>query len=81
MMALAHEEPDRVPFDYWAEKKVTTRLMQELNLAEYERLLEHLQIDMRYKEGTRYVGPELQKMARRHMGGYLGHHSQTCIRR
>lgn len=61
MMALAHEEPDRVPFDYWAEKKVTTRLMQELNLAEYERLLEHLQIDMRYTEGTRYVGPELQK--------------------
>lgn len=61
LKALAHYEPDRIPIDFWAEKLVVSKLMQHLNLKEYEDLLQHLRVDTRYIEGARYAGPELCK--------------------
>ena len=58
---LAHREADRVPLDFWAEKPVIAGLMRHLNLAQYEQLLQYLQIDTRYVEGARYIGPDLYR--------------------
>jgi uroporphyrinogen decarboxylase len=57
-LALAHREPDRVPIDFWATASVTTRLMEHFGFSDREQLLEHLDVDFRYVEGPRYVGPE-----------------------
>jgi uroporphyrinogen decarboxylase len=56
-LALSHHEPDRVPIDYWAQPEVTARLMRHLGLASREELLQELDVDFRYIEGPRYVGP------------------------
>lgn len=58
---LAHQEADRVPLDFWAEKSVISSLMRQLDLAQYEQLLQYLHVDTRYVEGARYIGPELYK--------------------
>ena len=57
--ALAHEEPDRVPIDYWATDTVSARLRERLGLDSQEELLRHFEVDFRYVEGPRYVGPAL----------------------
>jgi uroporphyrinogen decarboxylase len=56
-LALAHKEPDRVPVDCWAAPEVTARLIRHLGLATEEELLQHLDVDFRYVEGPKYVGP------------------------
>lgn len=56
-LALSHRQPDRVPIDYWAQPEVTDRLMRHLGLASKEELLQELDVDFRYIEGPRYVGP------------------------
>ena len=61
LIILAHQEADRVPIDFWAEKSVISSLMRHLNLTQYEQLLQYLQVDIRYVEGARYIGPELYK--------------------
>ena len=57
--AIEHQTPDRIPFDFWAEKIIISRLMRHLQVTEYEQLLKFLQIDTRYVEGTKYKGPDL----------------------
>lgn len=59
LRALAHQEPDRVPIDYWASGEITARLLKELRLSSEEELLEHFGVDFRYIAGPRYIGPEL----------------------
>jgi uroporphyrinogen decarboxylase len=59
LTAVEHHDPDRIPLDFWAEKIIVSRLMQHLKLRAYEQLLQYLQIDTRYIEGTKYKGPEL----------------------
>ncbi len=57
-LALAHEEPDRVPIDYWAASEVTARLLERFGLSSKEDLLQHFNVDFRYIDGPAYVGPE-----------------------
>ena len=57
-LALDHKEPDRVPIDYWATSTVTARLLDHFGLSTQEELLQHLDVDFRYIDGPKYVGPE-----------------------
>jgi uroporphyrinogen decarboxylase len=42
---LNHEEPDRIPTDYWATPEVTKRLMAELGCSTQTELMERLHVD------------------------------------
>ena len=61
LKAIGHQEPDRVPVDYWAAPEVTERLCSELGLGDGEGLLRQLDIDLRYVEGPSLVGQELRR--------------------
>lgn len=56
---LNHEEPDRVPIDFWGTKEVKANLLKHYSLPNEEQLLQHLGADFRYIEGPGYIGPEL----------------------
>ena len=62
-LALDHQEPDRIPIDYWATSTVSERLRDHFGFSTQERLLEHLDIDFRYIDGPKYVGPEAKVRA------------------
>ena len=57
-LALAHQEPDRVPIDYWATPEINARLLKRCGFSSQKELLQHLDVDFRYIEGPRYVGPK-----------------------
>lgn len=57
LMAMNHEEPDRVPMDYWAWKEVNDELQSYLSLRDYDELLEYLGVDLRTIRAP-YVGPK-----------------------
>lgn len=61
--ALAHTQPDRVPFDFWAVPEVWDRLRDALDLAEADddALLRLLGIDCRMVT-TRYVGNKAREL-------------------
>lgn len=56
LMAINHEETDRVPMDYWAWAEVNNNLQTNLDLEGYDELLDHLGIDIRTVRAP-YVGP------------------------
>ncbi|UCH35031.1 MAG: hypothetical protein JSV65_01380 [Armatimonadota bacterium] len=56
--ALAHEEPDRVPIDYWATAEINQQLLDRYGFSTQEELLSHFDVDFRYIPGPRYVGPD-----------------------
>lgn len=57
LAAAAHREPDRVPFDYWARRDVSVRLMKHLGVEDHEALLRRLGVDMRgIPVGERHPG-------------------------
>ncbi len=65
--AVHHEHPDRVPVDYSARSEVNDALMRHLSIADYDALLEYLDVDFRYiqpieliYERERYQGPPLR---------------------
>lgn len=57
--ALSHQEPDRVPIDYWASSEVTARLLKHFGFNAKEELLRHFDVDFRYIDGPVYIGPPL----------------------
>ena len=57
-LALSHQQPDRAPIDFWATAEVSAALRDRLGLSSQEELLEHFQVDFRYIDGPRYIGPE-----------------------
>ena len=60
LMALAHEEPDRVPVDCW----LSTGTIEKLTgpgLRGFEEFLDAHDVDLRYIEGPRYIGPPLPR--------------------
>ncbi len=57
-LALAHKEPDRVPIDYWASGEITGRLLKRFGYSTLEQLLNRFDVDFRYIDGPRYIGPE-----------------------
>jgi uroporphyrinogen decarboxylase len=48
LMALRHEQPDRVPRDFWAEEPAWNRLLAHVGHTDRERLLRQLGIDVRH---------------------------------
>jgi uroporphyrinogen decarboxylase len=60
LRALAHREPDRVPVDCWLTTAVAKRLQMHYGLATHEELLRRLDVDFRYIDGPRYIGPAPQ---------------------
>lgn len=57
-LALAREQPDRIPIDYWATSSVSERLRSHFGFSTQEELLQHLDVDIRYIDGPKYIGPE-----------------------
>jgi len=57
-LALSHRQPDRIPIDYWATGEIEAALLQRYGFDSREQLLEHFDVDFRYIEGPRYIGPE-----------------------
>jgi len=55
--ALAHQEPDRVPFDFWAVPEVLEVLCHFLQVKDQEELLQLLAVDCRIVVPD-YLGPE-----------------------
>ncbi len=58
--ALAHRQPDRVPFDFWAVPEVVQRLREALD-ADDEEVLRLLGVDCRMVT-TRYVGSKAREL-------------------
>lgn len=56
-LALEHKEPDRVPIDCWLSPEIAKRLLAHHGFATQEQLLQHFEVDLRYIEGPRYIGP------------------------
>jgi uroporphyrinogen decarboxylase len=56
LMAMNHEEPDRIPMDYWAWGEVNNGLLNKLGLKDYEELLDYLGVDLRTVRAP-YTGP------------------------
>jgi len=61
-LALEHKAGDRIPIDFWATKAVTECLELELGMTRAQ-FLDHYDVDLRYIEGPRYVGPSLEEGA------------------
>ncbi|HID11310.1 MAG TPA: hypothetical protein EYP17_08435 [Candidatus Latescibacteria bacterium] len=61
LLALDHEEPDRVPVDLWSSKGFDRKVEALLGLSK-EDLLDLYDVDLRYIEGPRYVGPPLRRL-------------------
>ncbi|MCD6335574.1 MAG: hypothetical protein J7M27_09620 [Candidatus Latescibacteria bacterium] len=60
LTAIGHQEPDRVPVDYWAAPEITERLLHHFGLADKEALLRRLDVDLRTIPGPSYAGQELK---------------------
>ena len=56
-LTLAHQQPDRVPIDYWATREITQRLLAHFGFSSREQLLQFLDVDFRYIDGPKYIGP------------------------
>jgi len=58
--ALEHRSCDRVPIDFWATQAVARDLETELGKS-YPEFLDSYDVDLRYIEGPRYIGPPLDQ--------------------
>ncbi|PWD98348.1 uroporphyrinogen decarboxylase family protein [Marinilabilia rubra] len=65
LKALNHEEPDRVPFFYWAVPEFTEKMVKQLGFSDKDQMLEHLDIDFRWVEPY-YKGPGLINIKKGH---------------
>lgn len=57
-LSLEHQEPDRVPVDCWFSSGMKTKLENCRNMP-YEQFLDQNDVDLRYIQGPRYIGPQL----------------------
>ncbi len=57
--ALNFEQPDRVPIDFWMSSGFKNKLLSYLGVSEKAFLDAH-DVDLRYIEGPKYVGPPLR---------------------
>lgn len=57
---LSHQEPDRVPVDFWATREIKATLRKHFSFSTEEQLLRHLDVDFRYIDGPSYVGPPVK---------------------
>jgi uroporphyrinogen decarboxylase len=57
---LSFCEADRIPLDYWADEIITRKLCKFLGTNNIESLYGYFNIDFRFIEGTKYIGPDLR---------------------
>ena len=57
--ALNHQEPDRVPMDYWATAEATRKLLKHLGCAGEREMYDRLHIDLPVTVSPRYAGPAM----------------------
>ena len=57
-LALNHQVADRIPIDFWATPVVNHSLETRLGMS-MARFLDHYDVDLRYIDGPRYIGPPL----------------------
>jgi uroporphyrinogen decarboxylase len=60
LSALAHDEPDRTPRDFWAEEPAWNRLLAHLGATHREMVLERMGIDLRHLDAQ---GPPEREVA------------------
>ena len=60
-MALGFEEPDRVPIDLWLSKGFEVKLQAQWGLTK-DAVLDRHDVDLRYIEGPRYIGPPFRSL-------------------
>ncbi len=58
-LTLSHKQADRVPIDYWATSEVNANLLKHFGFSTLEQLLQHFDVDFRYIDGPKYIGPPL----------------------
>ena len=58
-LALEHRLGDRIPIDFWATPAVAQHLEAECGKP-YAEVLDDYDVDLRYIEGTTYIGPTLE---------------------
>ena len=61
-LALAHQQPDRVPIDFWSTFGFDAKLQSALGLSRQQWLDLH-DVDLRYIPGPDYIGPELRPLS------------------
>lgn len=61
-LALRRQDPDRVPWDFWASDEILNGLERHLGLPDRESLLKALEVDLRVVRGPSYVGLELRRL-------------------
>ncbi len=59
LLALEHQEPDRVPVDFWMSAGFSAKLRSAEGVSA-EAFLDAHDVDLRYIEGPAYVGPPLR---------------------
>ena len=60
LTALNHEEPDRIPLDFWWSGEIRDKLLGHLNLRTVDELQDYLGSDIRGVYPT-YIGPKLKR--------------------
>lgn len=58
--ALEHNEPDRVPIDFWTSSEAINKLKKHFKVDTEDEVLDIIDVDLRYIEGPAYIGPELK---------------------
>jgi len=58
LRTLEHRHSDRIPIDFWATDAVVRNLEAVLSKP-YKQFLDDYDVDLRYIEGPRYIGPKL----------------------
>jgi uroporphyrinogen decarboxylase len=61
LMAVKHQEPDRVPIDNWMVPEIQKKSMEYYGCDTYEELLQFLGVDFRNNYGPSYVGLDFKK--------------------
>ena len=56
-----HQQPDRVPMDYWGTPEITRKLMGHLGCTTRHRMLRKLHVDFVVHATPTYVGPKLPR--------------------
>ncbi len=62
LTALRHDEPDRVPIDYWATRETDANLCAALGLSTRDQILDRFGVDFCYISGPTYIGPPLRRI-------------------
>ena len=59
--AIKHNKYDKVPIDFWSSSETDDKLIRHLGLNNRTELLNHLDVDIVYIEGPKYIGPPLKE--------------------